>query len=446
MEDVYTRRATPGCVKEGYLFKKSSSKMLQHWNRRWFVLDGSKLYYLKNDSSRQKMLICDVMLCTVKEVHSSDALYCFEVFSANRRSYMLQAEGPDELTSWVTCIRRTIESQLTGSTPLPGDDGGGGTPTGRFNSGTGTSYVDDTSDEEGYRSLANGGTAARGADAGSPPNNPLVQEVMKANPECADCGAPNPDWVSLNLGVLVCIQCSGIHRSLGTHVSKVRSLGLDALDEIDLSVLREVGNARSNAIWEHSLAQREGWEKPTANSPGDLKRSYIQAKYVWKGFVEGSTSRLVAGGGWGATRGGGGDHSSSEGGGGGSSTHSRRSSRDGGGVNGDSTGGSGGFAARGGGAEMWSLRLSECAASGDLAGAVEALAHGGDPRWTNPEDQHRTALHCAAATGDLGCCEFLIQNGADVLSLDERQCSPLDIACLGNKVPAVEYFSDKMDR
>ncbi|CAM9467142.1 unnamed protein product, partial [Hapterophycus canaliculatus] len=99
MEDVYERRATPGCVKEGYLFKKSSSKMLQHWNRRWFVLDGSKLYYLKNDPSRQKMLICDVMLCTVKEVHSSDALYCFEVFSANRRSYMLQAEGPEELNS-----------------------------------------------------------------------------------------------------------------------------------------------------------------------------------------------------------------------------------------------------------------------------------------------------------------------------------------------------------
>lgn len=47
---------------------------------------------------------------------------------------------------------------------------------------------------------------------------------------------------------------AGIHRSLGTHVSKVRSLGLDALDETDLAVLRKVGNARSNAIWEHSLA------------------------------------------------------------------------------------------------------------------------------------------------------------------------------------------------
>ncbi|CBJ25718.1 conserved unknown protein [Ectocarpus siliculosus] len=95
---------------------------------------------------------------------------------------------------------------------------------------------------------------------------------------------------------------------------------------------------------------------------------------------------------------------------------------------------------------MWSLRLSECAALGDLAGAVEALAHGGDPRWTNPDDQHRTALHFAAATGELGCCDFLIQNGADVFSLDERQCSPLDIPCLGNQVPAVEYFLDKMGR
>lgn len=47
------------------------------------------------------------------------------------------------------------------------------------------------------------------------------------NHVCADCGAADPEWASLNLGVVVCIECSGVHRQLGVHISKVRSLKLD---------------------------------------------------------------------------------------------------------------------------------------------------------------------------------------------------------------------------
>jgi hypothetical protein len=49
----------------------------------------------------------------------------------------------------------------------------------------------------------------------------LMPQILNANPICADCENINPDWVSLNLGVVICIECSGVHRSLGVHVSKV---------------------------------------------------------------------------------------------------------------------------------------------------------------------------------------------------------------------------------
>ena len=46
---------------------------------------------------------------------------------------------------------------------------------------------------------------------------------VTGNHICADCGAPEPTWASLNLGILMCIDCSGAHRRLGVHISKVGS-------------------------------------------------------------------------------------------------------------------------------------------------------------------------------------------------------------------------------
>ena len=57
------------------------------------------------------------------------------------------------------------------------------------------------------------------------------------NDICADCGAQGSEWASTNLGVIVCIECSGIHRSLGVHVSKVRSLALDKWDSETIEVI-----------------------------------------------------------------------------------------------------------------------------------------------------------------------------------------------------------------
>lgn len=73
----------------------------------------------------------------------------------------------------------------------------------------------------------------------------------------------DPDWASLNLGALMCIECSGIHRNLGTHLSRVRSLDLDDWPSELLMVMTAIGNALANAVWEGMV---EGYPKPTPES------------------------------------------------------------------------------------------------------------------------------------------------------------------------------------
>lgn len=60
------------------------------------------------------------------------------------------------------------------------------------------------------------GTNAKGHDKVS-----QTLRSIPGNDICAECSTPEPDWASLNLGILVCIECSGVHRNLGVHISKV---------------------------------------------------------------------------------------------------------------------------------------------------------------------------------------------------------------------------------
>ena len=82
-----------------------------------------------------------------------------------------------------------------------------------------------------------------------------VQELMKqpSNCMCADCKREKSEWASTNLGVFLCIKCSGLHRALGTHISFVRSCTLDTWSKEQYELLQKVGNQKANEYWEANL-------------------------------------------------------------------------------------------------------------------------------------------------------------------------------------------------
>lgn len=88
----------------------------------------------------------------------------------------------------------------------------------------------------------------------------------------------DPRWASWNLGVFICIRCSGIHRGMGTHISKVKSVDLDTWTDEQLQSVLKWGNARANKYWEAKLAP--------GHVPSEAKiENFIRTKYESKRWV-----------------------------------------------------------------------------------------------------------------------------------------------------------------
>eukprot|EP00301_Raphidiophrys_heterophryoidea_P020521 c5187_g1_i1.p1 GENE.c5187_g1_i1~~c5187_g1_i1.p1 ORF type:complete len:401 (+),score=64.58 c5187_g1_i1:32-1204(+) len=104
--------------------------------------------------------------------------------------------------------------------------------------------------------------------------------TVRSKPEnsfCADCSAPNPEWGIVNIGCFVCIQCAGVHRSLGTHISSVRSCTLDTWTQEQIDFMASHGNEDTNAEYEFFVPQ--SILKPSPESERTLRQKYIEQKY-----------------------------------------------------------------------------------------------------------------------------------------------------------------------
>jgi hypothetical protein len=126
--------------------------------------------------------------------------------------------------------------------------------------------------------------------------------MTPGNEQCADCSQPNPAWASINLGVVVCLACSGVHRQIGVHISKVRSLELDVISWSSalVGMMSSLGNTALNEIWQPAVdgkgaGEGGGVSRLAADATAPQREAYIRRKYEARGFTRGEEGRPANG-------------------------------------------------------------------------------------------------------------------------------------------------------
>ena len=106
------------------------------------------------------------------------------------------------------------------------------------------------------------------------------------NNTCADCKVRGATWVSLDFGIFICINCSGVHRSFGMHITRVRSSKLDnwAMDTTRFVDL--VGNKIANDYWESGRRDKRLRQIPDDERAGFIKQKYISKLWVRKNIID----------------------------------------------------------------------------------------------------------------------------------------------------------------
>jgi len=427
---------------EGYLYKRTSNAF-KTWNRRWFYLKNNQLAYRKrNGEDLFTIMEDDLRICSVKPAYDAERRFCFEVLSPTK-SHILQADSEYVYKSWIEALQQGIGAAIQHSDQRSTDQ---------------SSRNNQTTNDYNNLVINNSNKIKK---------SKTLEVLVKipGNEKCCDCKSSNPNWASINLGITLCIECSGVHRSLGVHYSKVRSLTLDDWEPEILKVLAEVGNSVVNEVYEYNVP--DSVNRASAKCLDTVREQWIRNKYVDRLFVKPLPNNELVLEEYDTTkwsvrkvRRRGTQYKSTQknekkdnvmifGGNDGIITLDAISSDD------DSTISDDGGTDVIGEEDMSTLGpdmlLYRAAAAHNLPVMCHAIAVGADKNWKNTNDNGRTCLFQAILSGSVMACEYLILNASEINIQDYDGQTPLFFAtqlghtaqvCLLLKHKANQYLRD----
>ncbi|KAJ1527456.1 hypothetical protein ONE63_007433 [Megalurothrips usitatus] len=235
-----------GITRTGHLLKKSEGKMRRVWQKRKCCVQAEGFLDICHADESKPPTKVNLLTCQIKLV--PDDKRCFDLISYNR-TYHFQAEDEADQRAWMSVLVNCKEGAL-------------------------------------HRAFDDSGKS------GGSKINPSLLELQQAiiryvqklpgNDRCCDCNSQNDaTWLSTNFGIIVCIECSGIHREMGVHISRIQSLTLDNVGTSQLLLARHMTNNAFNDVMEASLH----CPKLSPSSTMEERYEYIRAKYVDKKFA-----------------------------------------------------------------------------------------------------------------------------------------------------------------
>ncbi|XP_050533134.1 ARF GTPase-activating protein GIT2 [Daktulosphaira vitifoliae] len=202
---------------------------------------------------------------------------------------------------------------------------------------------------------------------------------------CADCSGPDPTWVIVNRGLFICDECCSIHRSLGRHISQIKSLNAEWCSST-LSMVKTLHQANINTLWEHALSDSKNHKKkPTPKDPINIKEDFIRTKHRQQAFILKSSDTK----------------------------------------------------------EDLNQQLHSSVRTANLETSLRILAQGADANYYHP-DKKNYPLHVASKAGQLLQVELLLIYGADPHALDNNKNSPATSAKLAGHKDINERLNNSL--